>query len=188
MKELSMDLPHLIGICGNPNAGKSTTQQILWEDFSVHPVDDGKVLRDFAEEKLGLSYNDVYTQEGKARYTEILGKTWQHRDILGTLGKHLEDMFGPHIMPFIASKGLDPMLSYSFGSVRKTQGHFIKKQNGVVLGVRNPLFGPSAYAFDKFDEDAVHIWIENDGISRGLSVSDAMADLRTKIHSAVALL
>ncbi|RWI35403.1 hypothetical protein [Mesorhizobium sp.] len=174
-------LPAYIGLCGNPKSGKSEAQKILHELYGYEPVDDGHVLREFAVNKLGLSWDDVQTQAGKARYTEILGKNWQNRDILGTLGKQLEDMFGEQIMPFIATRGLDPAKRYSFGSVRKTQGHFFKEAGGVVIQIMNPIAPPSPYAFDNFDYKAVDYTIHNDGLARHLPVEEARADLKAKI-------
>lgn len=178
-------LPRFIALCGNPKSGKSEVQKILHRHFGYEPVDDGHVLRQFAVEKLGLSWDDVQTQEGKARFTEILGKTWQNRDILGTLGNQLEDMFGEQIMPFIATRSTQPGGLYSFGSVRKTQGHFFKQHGGIVIEVCNPLAGPSPFAFDKFDASAVDHKIYNDALFRGLEKEVALIDLEEKVISAV---
>src|SRR6476619_5721995 len=98
-----MQLPWLIGICGNPKSGKSEVQNILKEHYGYIPLDDGLALRQIARDHLGLSWEDVSTQEGKARFTEILGKNWQHRDILGTLGEKLEEMFGENITPWMTT-------------------------------------------------------------------------------------
>lgn len=169
-------LPRYIGLCGNPKAGKSEVQRILDKLYGYQPVDDGYVLREFAVNKLGLTWDDVQTQDGKARFTEILGKNWQHRDILGTLGNHLEEMFGEEIMPFIACNTLPKAGIYSFGSVRKTQGAFYRRVGGKVLEIRAPWAGPSPYAFDKFDASMVDLVIENNG---------TIAELEDKVRAAV---
>ena len=169
---MQRDFPHLIGICGHPKSGKSEVQRILAEEFGVIPVDDGHVLREFAHKYLGLSWEDVSTQAGKERHTEILGKNWQNRDILGTLGKQLEAMFGEHIMPFIATQQCDPDGYYSFGSVRKTQGHFYNQLGGVVIEVIRPGALPSGYDFDWYDQSAVKRSIINDG---------SLEDLRNEV-------
>jgi hypothetical protein len=178
-------VPHLIALCGFPKAGKSEVQRILSERYGVHPVDDGYALREFAQKHLGLSHDDVYTQEGKARHTVINGRTWQNRDILGSVGKQLEDLFGDHIMPWMATRNLDPNQAYSFGSVRKTQGYFFKKLGGLVIAVNNPIAKASPFAFDAFDEAAVDIWIENDGQARQLSREEGLADLEAKVVDAI---
>jgi hypothetical protein len=52
---------------------------------------------------------------------------------------------------------------YSFGSVRRQQGIVYRAKGGIVIGVRRPGVGPSGYEFDRFDEDLIDIWIDNDG-------------------------
>jgi hypothetical protein len=155
-----------IALCGNPKAGKSTVQKILQDLYDVLPVDDGLCLRDFAMRHLGLGQLDVSTQEGKSRQTKILGKSWENRKILGELGAVLENLFGEHIMPWVATRGLKGKGAYSFGSVRKTQGRFFKEQFGkeaVVVEVRRNGAGPSGNAFDAYDRSAVDMVIDNSG-------------------------
>lgn len=169
-------LPKFIALCGNPKAGKSEVQTILERRFGYQPVDDGHVLRKFAVENLGLSWDDVKTQDGKARKTNILGKNWVNRDILGTLGKQLEDMFGEHILPFIAANALPAAGLYSFGSVRKTQGWFYKQRGGFVIEIARASALPSPYAFDQYDKTCIDATIINDG---------SLADLEAKVVAAV---
>lgn len=169
---MNTNFPHLIGLCGHPKSGKSEVQNILAEEYGVIPVDDGYVLRKFCVEHLGMTWDDVQTQEGKANYTRILGKDWQNRDILGTLGQHLEDMFGEHIIPMIAVNACDLEGFYSFGSVRKTQGHFYNQRGGTVIEVIRPGALPSGFAFDKYDQSAVKRSILNEG---------SLEDLRAEV-------
>lgn len=178
-------MPHLIGLCGHPKSGKSEVQKVLNKRFGVIPIDDGEVLRQFCIDYLGLSYDDVYTQEGKARSTNILGRVWQNREILGELGNRLEAMFGESIMPYIATRSLNSDFSYSFGSLRKSQGHFYKNRGGLIIGVRNPLAQPSEYQFDLFDDDIVDFWIDNDAQARGLARDEGLLDLERKVVDAV---
>ncbi len=174
-----MNLPPYIALCGNPNAGKSTVQQILQTRYFVRPVDDGGPLRDITQRYLGLSHDQVHTQDGKKEMVEILGRTWQVREILGELGHHLELMFGEHIMPFMVTNSLHaPDGPYSFGSVRKSQGWFYKKLGGIVVEVRRPGAGPSQYAFDQFDAHAVDYVIVNNG---------SIADLEREVADMVAM-
>lgn len=153
----------MIALCGNPTSGKTEVQRILNEKFGYAPVDDGMVLRKFCVENLGLSWDDVMTQEGKKRFTELLGRRWQNREILGELGAALEKLLGEHIMPLIAYSKVGLGSRACFGSIRKTQGHFFRERGALVIGIRRPGVGPSPYDFDKFDESAVHLWIDNSG-------------------------
>jgi len=156
-------MSNIIALCGNPTAGKSEVQRILHEKFGYNPIDDGMVLRRFCVENLGLSWDDVMSQEGKKRSTEILGRVWGNRELLGELGKALEGMFGEHILPHIAHLHIKPGARSCFGSVRKTQGHYFRNLGGLVIGVRRPGVGPSQYDFDQFDHSAVHVWLDNNG-------------------------
>ena len=182
---MTRTVPHLIALCGNPGSGKSTAQKLLLQLYGHEPVDDGFAVRDIAMRHLGLSHDDVYTQEGKARSSEILGKTWQHRVILGEVANRLEEMFGDHIMPWIHTRKLDPAKRYSFGSVRRDQGLFYKQIGGVVIGIRNPLAPPSPNEFDRFDETVIDHWIDNDGLARGLEPEQALLDLADKLIAIV---
>lgn len=178
------DLPPYIAICGNPESGKSLVQMILQKSYGVQPVDDGYALREYAVNNLGLTWDQVSTQEGKREKVKVLGRVWEVREILGEVGKQLEDLFGEHIMPLMAVNRIKEKSarSHSFGSVRKTQGYFFRERGGIVLGIRNPNAPMSKYAFDWFDPDAVTHWIDNDGLARGLSVDDARSDLEEKIN------
>ncbi|GLQ53578.1 hypothetical protein [Devosia nitrariae] len=158
-----MEFPRLIGICGHPGSGKSEVQRILQSAFGYEPADDGWPLRDIAIRHFGLSLDDVTTQAGKCRWTSVTGSRMQHRDILGRLGNALEHAFGHQIMPWLACQSLDPGRRYSFGSVRRDQGKVYKALGGAVIGVRRLGVGPSEFEFDRFSEEIVDVWIENDG-------------------------
>lgn len=185
MKPNAPTLPLFIALCGNPTAGKTEVQRILQENYAVQPVDDGGPLRAIAMQYLGLTREQCYTQEGKQQFVEINGKSWQVRDILGELGNAFELKFGGDIIPLMVVNNLPKTGSYSFGSVRRQQGRFYKKQHGVVIGIRNPLAGPSKFEFDRFDETAVDYWIDNDALARGMDPFDARKNLEAKIHQFV---
>lgn len=161
-----MHIPRYIALCGNPGAGKSTVQQILHEKHGVQPVDDGHAIRAIAVEQMGLTWDQVRTQEGKRETVTIAGKDWIVRDLLGQIGNHLEALLGPHAMPFLAERQVaDKPGSFSFGSTRRDQGAFYRERQGVVIGIRSPKAPPSRFEFDRFDPACVDIWIDNDGES-----------------------
>jgi len=188
MSNTTPTLPRFIAICGNPKSGKSLVQEILFQNYGVQPIDDGEPMRDFAIRHLGLTYEDCYTQEGKLRFTNVLGEDWQNRKILGELGNRFEEMFGKHIMPWMAvqkTKGRPG--SFSFGSVRRDQGAFYKSQGpALILEVDNPLASPSPYEFDRFDREIVDIRLNNDGLAAGMSPAMARRDLEIKVADALA--
>jgi hypothetical protein len=178
--------PRYIALCGNPRAGKSLVQTILRELYNTQPVDDGMPMREFAVNNLGLTWNQVLTQEGKTEYVEVLGRRWQVREILGELGNRFENMFGKHIMPFMAIKRVeDHQGTFSFGSVRRDQGLYYKQHGGIVIGIENPMAGPSPYEFDQFDRSTVDYWITNDALVNGMSPELAREDLKMKVQSLI---
>jgi hypothetical protein len=170
---LANSRPLLVGLCGYPKVGKSTVQQTLKEQFGLLPVDDGRPLRDIAKLLFGLTEEQVTTQEGKASYVTIGDKTWQVRDILGTLGDILEQTFGQQVIPQCcirkaledweqSSKDGDSFhTGYSFGSVRKIQGKSYLEAGGEVVEVTRDGAGPSGYAFDEYDKSYVTKTIHN---------------------------
>lgn len=179
-------LPVFIALVGHPNAGKSTAAELLEEAFGTVTVDDGHVLRKFAVEELGLTWDDVMTQDGKARTTEILGKTWVNRVVLGEFGDRLEAMFGDHILPFIATRRHIAGQTWVFPSCRKTQGAFYRRQGGIVIQIDNPDVGPSGNNFDVWDENEVDFVVYNDGLRRLHNPVAARADLLAKLTDVIA--
>jgi hypothetical protein len=153
--------PKYIGLVGNPKSGKTFVQRILQDKFGYIPIDDGFPLREFAVKNLGLTWNQVLTQEGKAEYVEILGRKWQVREILGELGNKYEEMFGEFILPHIAMRRNTDEEYTSFGSVRKNQGKFIREHGGVIIHVNNILAKPSKYEFDRFNKNEVDYTLFN---------------------------
>lgn len=165
-----MNLPPIIAIQGYPKAGKSTVQKILADLYDVVPLDDGLPLREIAVSYLGLSHDQVTTQEGKAETIEINHTHWLVREVLGQLGNALEEKFGGDVIPLMAVNrfGLDNPAgpnrhqSVSFASVRRQQGWFWRRRGALVLEVRRP--GTSMGAeFNAYDPQAAHCVITNDG-------------------------
>lgn len=181
------NIPPYIAICGYPGSGKTLVQSILNKDYGTVGVDDALPLREFAVTNLGLTWDQVLTQDGKKEYVEILGRTWQVREILGELGNRFEAMFGKNIMPAMAINRIKdhayPGASFSFGSVRRDQGAYYSNVGGIVLGIDNPSVGPSPYEFDQFDRSVVDYWIYNDAPLRGLSFNEGYEDLRRKVRT-----
>jgi hypothetical protein len=177
-------IPRYIALCGNPGSGKSTVQQILRDSYGVQPVDDGHVIRAIAVEHMGLTWDQVRTQEGKRETVHLAGKDWIVRDLLGQIGNQLEALLGPHAMPFLAERLVaDKPGSFSFGSTRRDQGAYFRERGGVVIEIVSPNAPPSPYAFDRYDPSVVDVTIQNDGVSlRNLerAVFDALKELEAR--------
>lgn len=180
-------LPLYIALCGNPKAGKSLVQEILQQIYAITPVDDGAPLREFAVTNLGLNWEQVTRQAGKLEFVEILGRTWQVREILGELGNALEAKFGKDILPFIALKRCERLEGpFSFGSVRRDQGKVYKAKGGIVIEIENPDALPSTYEFDQFDRSIVDYTIHNDALFHGANPTEARIDLERKVLAIIA--
>ena len=193
--EIQVKLPPFIALCGHPGSGKTTAAEIICEAFECEILDTGGPLREIAMNYLGLTRQQVYTQESKASIVQVNGVEWPVRKILGDLGKQLEDMFGEEVMPFMSHQLIQRRLTKVFDendmptfvdpSCRKIQAHYWKRHGGLVIGINNPLAGPSPYDFDKFDETAVDVWIENDGLARGMEPHEALRDLEGKVVNTI---
>ncbi|OWZ90371.1 hypothetical protein B9J07_27675 [Sinorhizobium sp. LM21] len=180
-----MTIPKLIALCGHPTSGKSTAADIINEVYGHELADDGLPLRKMAMDYLGLTANQVFTQEGKLETVTINGRDWQVREILGEIGNAFEEKFGGDIIP-IMSHNARPKGSYSvFGSVRREQGLYWRNQGALVLEIVNPLAGPSKYEFDTFNNAYCHAQIQNDGLARGLEPAAARQDLLEKLVAVI---
>lgn len=167
----------LIALCGAPLCGKSEVQRVLHQRFNVQPIDDGWPLRDFAIRHCGARILDVVTQAGKAQVFEFPGgKRMVMREFLGEFGNAVEAILGPDAIPAMAlnavkrERGTFP--GFSFSSVRRKQGCYLKKQGVKIVEVTRPGV-KVVYDFDKYDRKCVDITIENTG-----SVEDLEAAVR----------
>ncbi len=180
-----MALPRLIALCGNPKSGKSTAQSLLANMFNYMPVDDGKPLREIAQKYLGLTYNQVYTQDGKLETVRLNGRDWTCREVLGEIGNAFEEKFGGDIIPIMSFNLMEPGQRYVLGSVRREQGLYWARKGAMVIEMINPDAAPSPYEFDRYSTEPVYCQIINDGLSRGLSALEATRDLREKLKAVI---
>jgi dephospho-CoA kinase len=104
-----MTSPRIIALCGNPEAGKSEVQKILVERYGAIAIDDGWPMRDFAIRHLGLSYEDVTTQDGKAKIIELYGRKFTVRQLLGEFGNKLEELFGDDVLALMSAQYLSSL-------------------------------------------------------------------------------
>jgi hypothetical protein len=162
--------PKIIALCGYPGAGKSTVQEILHRNYRFRPIDDGLPMRDFAQRHLGLTYDQVHTQKGKAEITEFADVKFENRWFLGELGNAIEKLLGPDAIPEMAVRRLDPGNFYCAGSVRREQAKVWKRHGALVIEVDRPgCFSP--YEFDRFDRSLADLTLYNGGSLADLSVT-----------------
>lgn len=162
--------PKLIALCGQPGSGKSTIQEILERRLNLKAFDDGYVIRHHCMELFGLSYDDVFTQNGKKRHTNIQGKSWENRKILGEYGAMLEHTFGRNTVPSWAvqaalrnwSVDQHNFQGYSFGSVRRGQGEVYRNKGGIVVEIVRPDIEHSENIWDNYDQQWVSHTFTND--------------------------
>jgi len=106
---------NLIGISAKAGSGKDTVAK--------NKIDDGWIryafadpLKKFCMEYLGLTYNDVYTEEGKSRFNSEWGMT--NREILQKTGTDaLRDKFHEQIWIKIAFRKINELLNKHKGVI-----------------------------------------------------------------------
>lgn len=174
--------PQIIALCGNPNSGKSTVQNILADKYGYQPVDDGRPLREIAIEHMGMEHRQAYTQAGKEEIMRFCDKDWECRDILGTLGKAFETHFGDFAVPEMSRRFMRDDEFYSCGSVRRNQGDFWKRNGALVVEVHNFTARPSQYDFDQYDREFIDEIIMNNFMGNGHSPEDSMKMLEEEVH------
>lgn len=176
-------IPRLIGLCGKPCSGKSTATQILNEEFGYQLTDDGMPLRQIGMKYLGLTYRQVYTQEGKLQHVMLNNQDWQVRGILGEIGNAFEEKFGGDIIPLMSYNSQNLATRYVMGSVRRDQGLFWKKHGGLIIEIDNPSVPESEFEFDVYNKDAIDVVIHNEPNEENPEMS--MKNLREKLITAV---
>lgn len=156
--------PKIIGICGQPQHGKTTAQAIL-ETIGVRAADDSAELRLLAMRKWDLTWGHVSTQEGKASIITAYGREMTVREAVGLLGQEDEKEFGSNIWveralsKLLASGDTTPV---SLGSIRMNQGAVVKAAGGIVVEIVDPRKSPSPHDFDQYEARNVDIRVEND--------------------------
>jgi hypothetical protein len=146
----------LIGVVGHPTHGKTTSLKIIQQLTGAVVFDTGEPLRRACMDLYNLTWEDVSTQEGKAK----LVYRPEHRDrvtvrqALGDYGKVREAQSDDkNIWTTIsveqAQASLFPVLA--FDSVRMGQGEVIQREGGIVLEIRDVNKPNSPHDFDQID-------------------------------------
>lgn len=165
--------PKIIGICGFPLHGKSTAQRFL-SLLGVEARDDAELLRQRVVEEFNLTWEDVTTQEGKARVVSgIGGRQMTVRQLLGDYGQiYGEQLYGPNYWVDEAIRKLrEDRVEHpvSFGSLRRSQASAVKDAGGFIIEILDPRKPMSKHYFDEFDRDYVDVTVVNDGTEEDLA-------------------
>lgn len=181
-----MAQPLLIALNGIPTSGKSEVQRILNQDFGIVSVDDGLVGRRACADLFDIPLDDLSSQEGKLKRTEIQGVSWENRKVVGEYLAALEEIFGGMTVPnwairqALARWDRTPPaargLGYSFGSVRRSQGQAYREAGGFVIEIIRPGVAPTGNVWDQYEQSFVTHRIMNDG---------TLSELRDKVVEAV---
>lgn len=123
------------------------------------------MIRSHCRDLFDMTHDDVYTQEGKKRFTDIQGKMWENRKILGEYGAFVEKVYGPDVIPEYAMRSAlkhwregdaHVIDGYSFGSVRRQQGRVYQKHGGVIVEIIRPGIEQSGNIWDMYDQQLVN--------------------------------
>ena len=164
----------LVPFCGIPQSGKTECQKILEARFAIHPIDDGRFLRETTAEMLEIPYQWTTTTEGKNKKVVLGGREWTVREVLGELGNAIEDKFGELIIPTLALRDAETVQRLSqkalngcsFGSVRKTQpAAYLAAKNYKCLVIEVVREGaePTGNGFDLYDKTLIQYTFLNPG-------------------------
>lgn len=156
-----------VGLCGLPQAGKSRAAEFLADEFGGVIVDDALILRQAVPILFGIDPSEPFTQEGKSKLYNVCGRVETVREMLGELGKYLEQRYSPELKikraVNYALKEYPNAPFYILPSLRLDQGLFLKKIGGVVIEIENPRVSPTGNDFDEYNRSYVDFQIVNDG-------------------------
>lgn len=164
--------PEFVVVCGDPGHGKDTFADWLVQLLGpgTHKIDDGRPLREMAVLLYGVDYQDTLTQEGKRKLVKTLKGMQPLRQVLGELGEAMEALYGQNFNPDQAMRFIEKLKAndpaacrFIFPSVRRDQPLYYRERGALILQVIRPDAPVSPYEFDRWNRDAAHITIINDG-------------------------
>lgn len=131
-----MKFPKLIAFTGRAGSGKDTASAALKDLYHNHNFADA--LKYACMAKFGLSWEDVFTQEGKMRYNDVWGRT--NREILQQEGTEASKPFwGEDIWIKTWELKYDPMKATVVTDCRFVpEAKKIKELGGIIIGVFRP--------------------------------------------------
>lgn len=173
----------LIGLVGLAGSGKDTVADLLkdqgWEKFAF-----ANALKDMCIDYLGLSKDDVYTQEGKMKFNEFWGMT--NREILQKVGTDcFRNMFHKDTWVKIAELKIKKLLQQGKRIIVSdcrfdNEAELIEKFGGIVMQVQR-----NNNDDNLTDSEKMHIseqGVNKKYISRIIKNNLTFDDLRREAH------
>lgn len=166
----------LLGLCGYRTSGKSEVAKILVEKYNFEIIDTKKLLRELASD-ITRTPADLLKQTG---FKELPYQGRTHREIMGELGKTLENLFGHDYLLRRALHRVDKTKNLIVDSLRMDQALFFE---GTVVEVKSDKVTPSGFDFDEYNRTRINYSIDNSGSLKQLSdcVDVMMLDYKSKI-------
>jgi hypothetical protein len=145
----------LIGLCGRPQSGKTEVRRILEHDFGFKTVCSKQLLYSFSSLVTNLPAEKFYKQEYKNE--TFRGRT--HRQITGTIGNAIEELFGDSYLVDRSVADLDLSAgNYVVDSLRKGQTNNFR---GWVVEVVSDRGFDTGNSFDLYDRENINIQLRN---------------------------
>ncbi len=138
---LEVNMPHIIGLCGDIGCGKSTVAKFLQAEYGYESAAFATKLKDVARQVFGLESRHVYgTQADKAEelehVTDAAGNRRTPRYILEWLGTEGFRTIDPDVWVKYAVRLLTPGHHYVFEDVRfRNEFDAIRQLGGLVWEV-----------------------------------------------------
>ena len=169
----------LIGLTGKMQAGKDTVldciRSLKGHDYCVKSISCAGSLKRLCHDLLGLSANDLFTQEGKAAYNPKWGMT--NREILQKVGTDaMRNNFHPDVWVILLKDDLSQMVEWLGNDQGENyiivvpdvrfdnEAQTIKSLGGYIWEIKRPGYEGDGHASEKgVSPDLIDETINNDG-------------------------
>lgn len=175
--EIEDTAPKYIGIVGAAGAGKDTVADILVRFLDYHKQYLADPIKQVAMKYYECSWNDVYTQEGKAKehpyMTFLDGTPMTNRNLLEQIGDKMQELDTMVLMRYIKHEARDQDLERIVVPDLRTepQAQYFRDKGGIIVYVQRDDVEKDIgdHHTASFFRDTDHdIKIENDAMKRDL--------------------
>lgn len=147
----------IIGLCGKPHSGKSEVRKILEENWNFEVINTKIPLAQVSSIITGIDETKFLTTHVKERTF----RSHKLRDIMGTIGNTIEDLFGEN---YLLERALNNIkinkYNYVIDALRKNQ---YTGFNGWIVEVCSEKGKEIIYDYDKFNPHSIDYVVKNDG-------------------------